>query len=153
MKCFYKIPLFWLRSVEDLLKIIMLQQFVKFQNLSFSWSWLILGNGGSKKTDRLTISDVFLPLYFPVVRKTAGQRTKLLTSKFTIFWTHVVCQPTVDPHMTTVLFSSWWMCTQRKGHRYPQIPSSVLEEVSWEVNPLGLGLLLNQILLCSKGQW
>lgn len=56
-----------------------------FQNLPFPWSWPFLGNDGSKKReDILMISDVFLPLYFPVVRKIAGQHTKLLTFKFTI---------------------------------------------------------------------
>ena len=58
----------------------------KFQNLSFSGSWLFLGNVRRKiEADILMISDVFLPLYFPVVRKTAEQHIKLLTSKITIF--------------------------------------------------------------------
>lgn len=54
------------------------------QNLSFSWSWLFLSNDGNKKRDRYMISHVFLPLYYPMVRKIAGQHIKLLISKFTI---------------------------------------------------------------------
>ena len=42
-----------------------------------------------RETDILIISDVFLPVYFLVVRKTAGQHTELLTFKFIILWTQV----------------------------------------------------------------
>lgn len=36
------------------------------------------------KRDRYMISDVFLPLYYPMVRKIAGQHIKLLIYKVTV---------------------------------------------------------------------
>lgn len=37
-----------------------------------------------RERDILMVSDVLLPLYYPLVRKIAGQHIKLLISKFTI---------------------------------------------------------------------
>lgn len=121
---------------------IMLLQFMKiFKTFSLGLGSFLVLVEVKIETDMLIISDVFFPLYFPAVRKTAGQYTKPLTSKFTIFWTHVVCQLAVDCHIWPLVFfffsPSCWICRQRKGLQVFSDALKHLEEVSWEVDPFG----------------
>lgn len=111
---------------------IMLLQFMKiFKTFSLGLGSFLVLVEVKIETDMLIISDVFFPLYFPAVRKTAGQYTKPLTSKFTIFWTHVVCQLAVDCHIWPLVFFFFPLAAgyvdKEKVYRYSQMPSSILK--------------------------
>lgn len=113
-----------------------------FKTSSFPWPWPFLGNDGSKKRDRYT-NDLRC---FPSSLLPRGQENSWTAYKTVDFQIYNIVNSGLpaycwSSHMTTVFFSSWWMCGQRI-----QVSSNTVKypkEVTWKVNLSGSNATAN----------